>query len=97
MTLNEALKASETYRSSVNGGMVDVLADGVRRLHEALALIAAGTVCPDLFPNETNEDALAAKTAMTIAMAALEVSSQSQNDAQSPSKTGAEHERTPRF
>ena len=81
MSLDEALKASETYRSSVNGGMVDVLADGVRRLHEALRLIAAGTICPDLFPNETNEDALAAMTAMTIAMAALEVSAQSDRGA----------------
>jgi hypothetical protein len=53
----------------------------IDRLHEALGLIAAGTVCPDLFPNETNGDALAAKTAMTIALAALEVSgSQSDGD-----------------
>jgi hypothetical protein len=79
MTLDEALKAAETYRSSINGCMVQTLADGVRRLHEALALIAAGTICPDLFPNETNEDALAAKTAMTIAAVALDVSSASQN------------------
>lgn len=54
----------------------------IARLEEALKLIADGTVCPDLFPNETNEDALAAKTAMTIALAALEVSaSQSQREA----------------
>lgn len=50
----------------------------IARLHEALQLIAAGTVCPDLFPNENNGDALAAKTAMTIAIAALEVSTQVQ-------------------
>lgn len=74
MTLDEALKASDNYKSTTNGTMVDVLAAGVRRLHEALALIAAGTICPELFPNETNEDALAAKTAMTIAAAALDVS-----------------------
>lgn len=49
----------------------------IDRLHEALGLIAAGTICPDLFPNETNEDVLAAKTAMTIALAALDVSAQS--------------------
>jgi hypothetical protein len=53
----------------------------IDRLEEALGLIAVGTVCPELFPNETDEDALAAKTAMTIALAALEVSaSQSQNE-----------------
>lgn len=44
------------------------------RLEEALRLIAEGTACPELFPNEVNDDALAAKTAMTIAIAALEVS-----------------------
>lgn len=49
----------------------------IDRLHEALGLIAVGTICPDLFPNETNEDVLAAKTAMTIALAALDVSAQS--------------------
>lgn len=81
MSLNEALKAADGYKSTINGTMVDVLASGVRRLHEALELIAAGTVCPDLFPTETNGDALAAKTAMTIALAALEVSSQSQREA----------------
>lgn len=46
----------------------------IDRLHEALGLIAAGTICPELFPGETNEDVLAAKTAMTIAAAALDVS-----------------------
>jgi hypothetical protein len=55
-------------------GTIEVLTKRVERLEEALSLIAVGTVCPELFPNETNEDVLASKTAMTIALAALEVS-----------------------
>jgi hypothetical protein len=46
----------------------------VERLEEALGAYSRRYGLSDLFPNETNEDVLAAKTAMTIALAALEVS-----------------------
>jgi hypothetical protein len=49
-----------------------------------MRLIAEGTICPDLFPNDTDEDVTAAKTAMTIALAALE---------HSESETGDKHGR----
>lgn len=42
------------------------------RLREALKIIAEGAVCPELFPDEKDEDALQIKTAMTSAIAALE-------------------------
>lgn len=32
MDIDQALTAAETYRSPINGGMVDVLADAVKRL-----------------------------------------------------------------
>jgi hypothetical protein len=35
MSVEQALKAAETYRSPTNGDMVSVLADEVRRLREA--------------------------------------------------------------
>lgn len=38
----------------------------------ALQLIADQTVCPALFPKDTDEDVICVKTAMTIAMVALE-------------------------
>jgi hypothetical protein len=46
----------------------------IKTMEEGLRLIVAGTICPELFPNETNEDVLACKTAMTIALALLEPS-----------------------
>jgi hypothetical protein len=58
---------------------VDKLVADRRRLEEALELIATEIICPELFPNEKNEDALAAKTALTIALAALEVSASQAN------------------
>jgi hypothetical protein len=51
---------------------IRLLLGEVTRLREALRIIAEGTICPELFPGETNEDALAAKTAMVSAIAALE-------------------------
>lgn len=41
-------------------------------LEGALRVIAEGTICPDLFPNDTDENVIAAKTAMVTAIAALE-------------------------
>jgi hypothetical protein len=50
----------------------EFLADEVHRLRKALKIIADGTICPELFPEETNEDVLQCKTAMVSAIAALE-------------------------
>lgn len=47
-------------------------ADRIAYLEEAMRLIATGTICPDLFPNDTDENVIAAKTAMVTAIAALE-------------------------
>ncbi|MGA7524101.1 MAG: hypothetical protein WBW84_16735 [Acidobacteriaceae bacterium] len=41
-------------------------------LKGALRVIAESTICPDLFPDETDENVIAAKTAMVTAIAALE-------------------------
>lgn len=41
-------------------------------LEGALRVIAEGTICPDLFPNDTDDNVIAAKTAMVTAIAALE-------------------------
>ena len=43
-----------------------------QRLREARKIIAEGTICPELFPDEKDENALQIKTAMTSAIAALE-------------------------
>lgn len=44
----------------------------VKDCQTALQLIADQTVCPALFPKDTDEDVICVKTAMTIAMVALE-------------------------
>jgi hypothetical protein len=44
----------------------------IEYLEGALRVIAEGTICPDLFPNDTDENVIAAKTAMVTAIAALE-------------------------
>lgn len=44
----------------------------IRYLEGALRVIADGTICPDLFPDDTDENVIAAKTAMVTAIAALE-------------------------
>lgn len=50
----------------------------VAALERALRLIAEQTVCPELFPDETDSDRLCVKTAMTIAIAALEQQSETE-------------------
>lgn len=43
----------------------------VAYLEGALRVIADGTICPDLFPLDSDENVIAAKTAMVTAIAAL--------------------------
>lgn len=43
-----------------------------QRLREALKIIAEGAICPELFPDEKDENILQIKTAVTSAVAALE-------------------------
>jgi hypothetical protein len=51
---------------------IDALKARVAYLESALKIIADGTICPDLFPLDTDENVIAAKTAMVTAIAALE-------------------------
>lgn len=44
----------------------------IERLREALKLIAEETICPELFPDEKNENLLQLKTAVVIARCALD-------------------------
>lgn len=46
--------------------------EAIEKYREVLKLIADGTICPDLFPNETNHDVLFAKTSRVAAVAILE-------------------------
>lgn len=50
----------------------DKAAARIAYLESALKIIADGTICPDLFPLDTDENVIAAKTAMVTAIAALE-------------------------
>lgn len=50
----------------------DKAAARIAYLESALKIIADGTICPDLFPLDKDENVIAAKTAMVTAMAALE-------------------------
>lgn len=77
----------QQLQSIVEGGAPDLAGRGyvlnllaescieIKRLREALRIIAEGTLCPDLFPAldlEKDVWELQAKTAMTSAIAALE-------------------------
>lgn len=65
----------------------------VAYLEGAMRLIAEGTICPDLFPNDTDENVTAAKTAMTIALAALEHSESETSVQQEPSRGDPEDDK----
>jgi hypothetical protein len=53
-------------------GIADARMERIEYLEGALRVIAEGTICPDLFPNDSDENFIAAKTAMVTAIAALE-------------------------
>jgi hypothetical protein len=63
--------ASEEQRELCRALTIEA-ADRIAYLEGALKVIAEGTICPDLFPNDTDENVIAAKTAMVTAIAALE-------------------------
>jgi hypothetical protein len=57
---------------SANSLICSEAADEVERLRGALRIIAEQTVCPELFPEEKDENMLQLKTAVVTAVCALD-------------------------
>lgn len=72
----DAIRAVVSVSDFPHRGNALALLREVDRLREALRLIADQTICPEAFPNEDIDgDRLAAKTALLIALAALDPTS----------------------
>ena len=64
--------SDRSYTVTLTVTEYDAMKERIAYLEGALRVIADGTICPDLFPNDTDENVIAAKTAMVTAIAALE-------------------------
>lgn len=68
------------YTITLTDAEYDAMKARIAYLEGALRVIADGTICPELFPNDTDENVIAAKTAMVTAIAALEHSAPETKD-----------------